>query len=151
MCLILLIKHIKMVLNIEACTRILKCTAFLNISYSSPKRQIMCSVFESSFLILSEIQGITGIAVYCLRLSQLPNTVVMCYNIIQCSLQAVLFMSRKWFCNLWFYIRLSWQYILQISKFCANRWSDHYTNNQNYYIPSSDDNHFKYFFIKDLF
>lgn len=47
----------------------------------------------------------------------------MCYNIVR-SMQAVVFMSRKRFWNLWFHIILGWLRARQISIFCAA----HYRN-----------------------
>lgn len=47
----------------------------------------------------------------------------MCYNIVY-SMQAVVFMSRKRFWNLWFHIILGWLRARQISIFCAA----HYRN-----------------------
>lgn len=71
--------------------------------------------------------------IYCCRLSHYCLILSFwSYNIIQCSIQAVMFMSRKWFCNLRFYIRLSWKYVLQIFL-CADMSSDHYKNDKNYH------------------
>lgn len=67
--------------------------------------------------------------------SPVPMVPVMpdSYNIIQCSMQVVLFMSRKWFWNLWFYIILSWQYVLQILLFHADRYTNDYVNSQQWW------------------
>lgn len=63
-------------------------------------------------------------------------------------MQVVLFMSRKWFWNLWFYIILGWHYVWQISIFFCVLLDHLAITQMTNCIPSSDDDdQFEYFFF----